>query len=600
MIKRSEILYIGSATADNRDPKHIPLLSITTEPSAPFSKNSKYYNSTDKLIYSAKQNDTWDNAKTYPPVFGTIYEFYDGNTTKYYIWDGDNMVETDLEKYELLANKVNDVDANKTSTVKYPTVKSVYDFVKNQGIARNFDEVGITKTTHNDTILELAREIQGKRLTTGTILFGEIRNSDMPFNGNAEVRVEILETKGSPNYYQVIEFTLYSTNVAPNEWKYLYYGAEHTNPNDDTNPITWIPSLKPTDSYNTNSVNTYPSSKALYDGLALKQNNLDNTNVLTTGHGNVIDGISANNGVITATKNTTLSTVAITGDYNDLIGKPVWTLNNYTGNTGTTLNTQLTLNNPLIFRNGILLTATTDYTISGSVITFTDALVATDIIKVVDNISFSSVSNGGGVIRVLNIITTGTLTRSGASYSDFSGSNYLTLADRANGGYLSLDNTVKNFGSAVSTADNWEMVWKIKPTQSGDNVIFSENANYASNLYTSMIDGATKFSFYVSNSESGLGAFDIHTTTSLTINEFIFVKVEFTGTTYNIYLSSDGINWTLDATYSSSTKITRNSNWFVGRAQNTSYYMHGQIDLSGCYIKINGDIWWKGIEVISF
>ena len=76
------------------------------------------------------------------------------------------------------------------------------------------------------------------------------------------------------------------------------------------------------------------------------------------------------------------------------VSLPEWTLNNFTGNTGTTLDTQLTLSStPMIYRNGVFLTANTDYTISGSTITFTDALVATDIIKVINNLSFSKIGS---------------------------------------------------------------------------------------------------------------------------------------------------------------------------------------------------------------
>jgi hypothetical protein len=57
----------------------------------------------------------------------------------------------------------------------------------------------------------------------------------------------------------------------------------------------------------------------------------------------------------------------------------------FTNNTGTTLDTQLTLgNNIMIFKNGCLLEGGSgnDYTISGSVITFTTALETTDKIAV--------------------------------------------------------------------------------------------------------------------------------------------------------------------------------------------------------------------------
>ena len=64
------------------------------------------------------------------------------------------------------------------------------------------------------------------------------------------------------------------------------------------------------------------TGKAIYDELAKKQDTLTGTNVTTTGSGNVVDSVSAANGTITITKNTTLATVATSGSYTDLLNKP--------------------------------------------------------------------------------------------------------------------------------------------------------------------------------------------------------------------------------------------------------------------------------------
>ena len=61
------------------------------------------------------------------------------------------------------------------------------------------------------------------------------------------------------------------------------------------------------------------------------------------------------------------------------------TLNFFDGVTGTTLDTQLSLGNAvMVFKNGVLLQPTEDYTISGSTITFVTALEATDKIAVIN------------------------------------------------------------------------------------------------------------------------------------------------------------------------------------------------------------------------
>ena len=61
------------------------------------------------------------------------------------------------------------------------------------------------------------------------------------------------------------------------------------------------------------------------------------------------------------------------------------TLNFFDGVTGTTLDTQLTLGNAvMVFKNGVLLQATADYTISGSTITFITSLENGDKIAVIN------------------------------------------------------------------------------------------------------------------------------------------------------------------------------------------------------------------------
>lgn len=61
------------------------------------------------------------------------------------------------------------------------------------------------------------------------------------------------------------------------------------------------------------------------------------------------------------------------------------TINYFEGTTGTDLDTELSLGNSvLVFKNGVLLQPTEDYTISGSTITFVTALEATDKIAVIN------------------------------------------------------------------------------------------------------------------------------------------------------------------------------------------------------------------------
>ena len=205
------------------------LLSITTAPSGSFTKGSQYYNDTDKKIYTAVEDNTWTDAKISDPLFGVYYQ-YNGHT---YVWDGNSLEYFELEDYQKTADKKSTIDSGTINNQYYPTTQAVANYVAAQGIAKNFDDVGITKTTYSYTFLDLAQEIQSKGLANGTTLYGEVRNQGLPSGiVNSELRVEVLETKGNGN--QVLQFTLYSTNVEPHEWTWIFY---------QNNPVDWV--LKP-------------------------------------------------------------------------------------------------------------------------------------------------------------------------------------------------------------------------------------------------------------------------------------------------------------------------------------------------------------------
>lgn len=99
---------------------------------------------------------------------------------------------------------------------------------------KTFEELGITKVTNQDTFVDLALEIQSLGLPTKTTIYGEVRNLPMPKGvGNAEVKVEILDTKS--NGKQVMLFTLYSSDTEPYQWTFVYY-----QPNYESHNQSWI------------------------------------------------------------------------------------------------------------------------------------------------------------------------------------------------------------------------------------------------------------------------------------------------------------------------------------------------------------------------
>ena len=121
---------IRGGSGGGGSPTEIALLSVTTAPSGSFAVGSKYYNSSTKKIVTAVTADTWTGATSADPVFNTIYTFNSG----YYIWDGDNLVTTDLDTIVrgVEVDGVSVVDANKIAQIPVAS-DSVLGVVKVDG-----------------------------------------------------------------------------------------------------------------------------------------------------------------------------------------------------------------------------------------------------------------------------------------------------------------------------------------------------------------------------------------------------------------------------------------------------------------------------------
>lgn len=89
-----------------------------------------------------------------------------------------------------------------------------------------FSELDITKTTHEYSTIDLAKEIVGLDLPMSAVLFGEVTLNDMPTGiGNAEMKVEVQQRNGDSS---VLAFTLTSTNVEPHEWEFYWVGTSNS------------------------------------------------------------------------------------------------------------------------------------------------------------------------------------------------------------------------------------------------------------------------------------------------------------------------------------------------------------------------------------
>lgn len=94
--------------------------------------------------------------------------------------------------------------------------------------------------------------------------------------------------------------------------------------------------------------------------------------------------------------------------------------------------------------------------------------------------------------------------------------------------------------------------------------------------------------FHLFMSSDNVGTHDVQANTTY------YIKVIDDGNTTKLYYSLDDVTYTEDI--STATRVGSSVHFVVGTAQN-SYYWRGSIDLKESYIKINGNIWWNGMQV---
>ena len=83
------------------------------------------------------------------------------------------------------------------------------------------------------------------------------------------------------------------------------------------------------------------------------------------------------------------------------------------------------------------------------------------------------------------------------------------------------------------------------------------------------------------------------------IQNIRLTPMEFTGTAYQVSLSTDGINFQLEKTpTTSNTKLTNRGDWVIGTMLSDNRIFLGEIDITDWVIKVNGNIWWKGVETV--
>lgn len=101
----------------------------------------------------------------------------------------------------------------------------------NRSLLKTYQTFRSTWTT-NGTILEFCDDVNADANTSeGMGYIGELRCSDLPFHGNADTLVEIIQGSGVSN--KVIHIIITSGNVYPYRWEYTYW-------NNGLNVSGWI------------------------------------------------------------------------------------------------------------------------------------------------------------------------------------------------------------------------------------------------------------------------------------------------------------------------------------------------------------------------
>ena len=185
-----------------------------------------------------------------------------------------------------------------------------------------------------------------------------------------------------------------------------------------------------------------------------------------------------------------------------------------------------------------------------------------------------------------NITTVGTLTDNNGVLSGFSASNFAKTPIKIN----------------LNSANTWEIVTKQNISSVGS----------INDGYMGILGGAYNVNYYISTSNkiyvelssngTSYNIGSIPMLNAVTLNTDFYLKLEFTGTAYNLYYSTDGETWTLQGSITSSTKVSNRSNYFalgVDEAGNHTNWQ-GSIDLNECYININGSRWWSGRMASGF
>lgn len=164
--------------------------------------------------------------------------------------------------------------------------------------------------------------------------------------------------------------------------------------------------------------------------------------------------------------------------------------------------------------------------------------------------------------------------------SGFSSGNYLKLSEAFN-----------------PESNTWEAVIKFETLSdfSAQQIILHPASSSGINVAL-VVDTTGKILAYASTDGSSWNILNSATgTTILSPLTSYYIKMQYTGTAYEVYLSTDGNTFNLELSVSSSSFVKGGFYLTLGAWASDERHVKS-IDLNQSYININGSRWWSGDE----
>ncbi len=168
--------------------------------------------------------------------------------------------------------------------------------------------------------------------------------------------------------------------------------------------------------------------------------------------------------------------------------------------------------------------------------------------------------------------------------SNFSTSNYAVLP----------------YNHAPASGDTWEFVLKIT---TGDDVTDTQQfvgGTEANNGGVEVAVVSSRFKLWLASSASSADiASGVVGTYAVLPSTTYWVKIAFDGSAYTLSYSLDGETYIVDITVSSTTIVKGEQRSLGADAFQVNDPWSGTIDLNGCYIDVNGERQWSGVETVK-